>query len=239
MTDADRRRTAYQESGHTLVGMLTPGADPVPKESRRRDSNPRHPGFHSKGPTARPAGEERRPAAVSTWLFVPLALLLLDLVARGGEDVPLRAELIEVLPVRIAGLLVRRRRCRGDGRCRSPDPGRCCRSSPRSRRFRPWACRWRSRRARCSSRRPSSYSRWACPPRTNTACGPAGRPGSCRGGVPYVDRGARRRAWLVDGAAAVLPPVGIEEACVVLLPLLPPQPLITTTATRPARGIGF
>ena len=33
MTDDDRRRTAYHESGHALVGMLTPGADPVRKIS--------------------------------------------------------------------------------------------------------------------------------------------------------------------------------------------------------------
>jgi cell division protease FtsH len=33
MTDSDRRRTAYHESGHALVGMLTPGADPVRKVS--------------------------------------------------------------------------------------------------------------------------------------------------------------------------------------------------------------
>jgi cell division protease FtsH len=33
MTDADRERTAYHESGHALVGMLTPGADPVCKVS--------------------------------------------------------------------------------------------------------------------------------------------------------------------------------------------------------------
>jgi cell division protease FtsH len=33
MTDADRQRTAYHESGHALVGMLTPGADPVRKIS--------------------------------------------------------------------------------------------------------------------------------------------------------------------------------------------------------------
>src|SRR5262249_43679405 len=33
MTDADRRRTAYHESGHALVGMLTTGADPVRKIS--------------------------------------------------------------------------------------------------------------------------------------------------------------------------------------------------------------
>jgi cell division protease FtsH len=33
MTEADRRRTAYHESGHALVGMLTPGADPVRKVS--------------------------------------------------------------------------------------------------------------------------------------------------------------------------------------------------------------
>jgi cell division protease FtsH len=33
MTDEDRERTAYHESGHALVGMLTAGADPVRKIS--------------------------------------------------------------------------------------------------------------------------------------------------------------------------------------------------------------
>jgi cell division protease FtsH len=33
MTEDDRTRTAYHESGHALVGMLTPGADPVRKVS--------------------------------------------------------------------------------------------------------------------------------------------------------------------------------------------------------------
>ncbi|MGZ4268553.1 MAG: ATP-dependent zinc metalloprotease FtsH [Solirubrobacteraceae bacterium] len=33
MSDVDRERTAYHESGHALVGMLTPGADPVRKIS--------------------------------------------------------------------------------------------------------------------------------------------------------------------------------------------------------------
>jgi cell division protease FtsH len=31
LTPADRRRTAYHEAGHALVGMLSPGADPVRK----------------------------------------------------------------------------------------------------------------------------------------------------------------------------------------------------------------
>ena len=33
MSDEERQRTAYHESGHALVGMLTPGADPVRKIS--------------------------------------------------------------------------------------------------------------------------------------------------------------------------------------------------------------
>jgi cell division protease FtsH len=33
MSEADRRRTAYHEAGHALVGMLTPHADPVRKVS--------------------------------------------------------------------------------------------------------------------------------------------------------------------------------------------------------------
>ena len=33
MTQEDRERTAYHEAGHALVGMLTPGADPVRKVS--------------------------------------------------------------------------------------------------------------------------------------------------------------------------------------------------------------
>ena len=33
LSDADKRRTAYHEAGHALVGMLSPGADPVRKIS--------------------------------------------------------------------------------------------------------------------------------------------------------------------------------------------------------------
>jgi cell division protease FtsH len=33
MSDEDKRRTAYHEGGHAIVGMLTPGADPVRKIS--------------------------------------------------------------------------------------------------------------------------------------------------------------------------------------------------------------
>src|SRR5260370_8218936 len=33
MTPADKRRTAYHEGGHAVVGMLTEGADPVRKIS--------------------------------------------------------------------------------------------------------------------------------------------------------------------------------------------------------------
>jgi cell division protease FtsH len=33
MSEKDKRRTAYHEGGHALVGMLTPGADPVRKVS--------------------------------------------------------------------------------------------------------------------------------------------------------------------------------------------------------------
>jgi cell division protease FtsH len=33
MSDEDKRRTAYHEGGHAIVGMLTPGADPVRKVS--------------------------------------------------------------------------------------------------------------------------------------------------------------------------------------------------------------
>jgi cell division protease FtsH len=33
LTPADKRRTAYHEAGHALVGMLTPGANPVRKIS--------------------------------------------------------------------------------------------------------------------------------------------------------------------------------------------------------------
>jgi cell division protease FtsH len=33
LTEEERRRTAYHEAGHALVGMLTPGADPVRKVS--------------------------------------------------------------------------------------------------------------------------------------------------------------------------------------------------------------
>jgi hypothetical protein len=40
LTAADRRRNAYHEAGHALVGMLTPGADPVRKISITADDEP-------------------------------------------------------------------------------------------------------------------------------------------------------------------------------------------------------
>ena len=33
LSEPERRRTAYHEAGHAIVGMLTPGADPVRKVS--------------------------------------------------------------------------------------------------------------------------------------------------------------------------------------------------------------
>src|SRR4029078_10699043 len=33
LSEEDRRRIAYHEGGHAIVGMLTPGADPVRKVS--------------------------------------------------------------------------------------------------------------------------------------------------------------------------------------------------------------
>src|SRR5207248_6275061 len=33
LSEDDRRRTAFHEAGHAIVGMLTPGADPVRKVS--------------------------------------------------------------------------------------------------------------------------------------------------------------------------------------------------------------
>ena len=33
LSEEEKRRTAYHESGHAIVGMLTPGADPVRKVS--------------------------------------------------------------------------------------------------------------------------------------------------------------------------------------------------------------
>ncbi len=47
ISDDDRRRTAYHEAGHAIVGMLTPGADPVRKVSiiprGRRSVSPSQP----------------------------------------------------------------------------------------------------------------------------------------------------------------------------------------------------
>src|SRR4030095_2523797 len=58
MSHADRRRTAYHEGGHAIVGMLTEGADPVRKVS----IIPRGlaPGVTSSAPAAARYNYERR-----------------------------------------------------------------------------------------------------------------------------------------------------------------------------------
>jgi cell division protease FtsH len=76
LTEEERRRTAYHESGHALVGMLTPGADPVRKVSII-------PRTMSLGVTLS-APDEERPNLDEPYLR---ARIMMALGGRGAEEV--------------------------------------------------------------------------------------------------------------------------------------------------------
>ena len=59
ISDEDRRRTAYHEAGHAIMGMLTPGADPVRKVSIIPRGQAL--GRHLLGPRRRPLQLRRAP----------------------------------------------------------------------------------------------------------------------------------------------------------------------------------